>query len=78
MNLLLYNTQAAPVFGGGNRGFCHRSDCWKLVIFSGAAGVAGSLGGADGSPAPVGGSYLSKPVIAARENLTKPNIKARK
>jgi len=54
-------------------------------MFSGAAGAAGSLGGAfrslggaDGSPAPAGGSYLSKPVIAARENLTKPNIKARK
>ena len=41
-------------------------------------GAFRSLGGADGSPAPVGGSYLSKPVIAARENLTKPNIKARK
>ena len=47
-------------------------------MFSGAAGAAVSLGGADGSPAPAGGSYLSKPVIAARENLTKPNIKARK
>ena len=47
-------------------------------MFSGAAGAAGSLGGADGSPAPAGGGYLSKPVIAARENLTKPNIKVRK
>ena len=78
MNLLLYNTQAAPVFEGGNQRFCRRSDCWKLVMFSGAAGAAGSLGGADGSPAPAGGGYLSKPVIAARENLTKPNIKVRK
>jgi len=47
-------------------------------MFSGTAGAAGSLGGADGSPAPAGGSYLSKPVIAARENLTKPDIESRK
>ena len=47
-------------------------------MFSGAAGAAGSLGGADGSPAPVGGSYLSKPVITARANLIKPDIESRK
>ena len=47
-------------------------------MFSGAAGAAGSLGGADGSPAPAGGCYLSKPVIATRANLIKPDIEARK
>lgn len=52
-------------------------------MFSGAAGAAGSLGGvfcslggADGSPAPAGGGYLSKPVIAARVKPHKTSLRS--